>query len=214
MNFLKPLSTEEENIVLEKYFNGDENERTIAREKLIEHNLRLVAHFAKRYFDSSNPNAQNDYEELISIGIVGLIKGINTFSSDKKTKVSTYAGRCIENELRMHFRSKKKHNNNISLDEAQSSDSDGNEVSMLDKLVDEGANVEKDVVTKMQIEKLNGLFNKVLSEKEIYVIKYRYGLGEKEKTQQDIAEELDISRSYVSRIEKKALEKLNKALTQ
>ncbi len=214
MYFLKPLSTEEERVVLEQYFNGDENERKIAKDKLIEHNLRLVAHFAKRYFDSSQQNFQYDYEELISIGIIGLIKGINTYSVDKKTKLSTYAGRCIENELRMHLRSKKKHNNNISLDESQSSDADGNEVSMLDKLVDEGANVEKDVITKLQIEKLNEIFEKVLTEKEIIVITKRYGINCIEETQQDIADQLNISRSYVSRIEKKALTKLKKALTQ
>ncbi len=214
MYFLKPLSTEEELIVLEQYFNGNEEERKTAKNKLIEHNLRLVAHFAKRYFDSSQQNFQYDYEELISIGIIGLIKGINTFSADKKTKLSTYAGRCIENELRMYLRSKKKHNNNISLDESQSSDADGNEVSMLDKLIDEHVDVENDVITKMQIVKLNEIFENVLTEKEIFVIKKRYGIECIEETQQEIADTLNISRSYVSRIEKKALSKLKKALMQ
>ncbi len=214
MQFLKPLSTEEETIVLDEYFNGDEEQRQKAKEKLVEHNLRLVAHFAKRYFDSSQDNIIHDYEELISIGIIGLIKGVNTYSSDKKTKLSTYAGRCIENELRMNFRSKKKHNNNISIDASRSSDSEGNEVSILDKLVDNKADIEKDVVTKMQIEKLRKILPDVLNEKEIYVIVNRYGLNNREATQQEIADKLNICRSYVSRIEKRALEKLYNALNE
>ncbi len=213
MYFQRPLSTEEEVLYLERYFKGDKDEQLEAKNKLIEHNLRLVAHFAKRYYDPSNENFYYDYEELISIGIIGLIKGINTYSADKKTKLSTYAGKCIENELRMHLRVKKKYTSDISIYEAQKVDFDGNEVTLLDKLIDEKTDIEEDVYTKMQIEKLMGNFDKVLDDTEKHIIKKRYGIACIEQTQKEIAEELNISRSYVSRIEKKALEKLKKSLT-
>lgn len=212
MYFQKPLTSSEEATLLEEYFNGDVDSKKIAKDKLIEHNLRLVAHFAKRYYDPSNENFYYDYEELISIGIIGLIKGINTYSSDKKTKLSTYAGKCIENELRMHLRVKKKYTSDVSIYEAQKVDFDGNEVTLLDKLVDEKTDVEEDVYTKIQIERLMKNFDNVLDQTEQHIIKKRYGIGCVEQTQKEIAKDLDISRSYVSRIEKKALEKLKKTL--
>ncbi|MFV0519653.1 MAG: sigma-70 family RNA polymerase sigma factor [Lachnospirales bacterium] len=212
MYFLKPLSTEDEAILLKQYFEGEPKEQEVAKNKLIEHNLRLVAHFAKRYYDSSVENFYYDYEELISIGIIGLIKGINTYSVDKKTKLSTYAGRCIENELRMHLRVKKKYTSDVSINEPQNIDFEGNEVTLLDKLVDEKTDVEEDVHTKIQIEMLMKNFDKVLDEREKHIIIKRYGLKCREYTQKEIAKELDVSRSYVSRIEKKALEKLRKSL--
>ncbi|MFV0441345.1 MAG: sigma-70 family RNA polymerase sigma factor [Lachnospirales bacterium] len=213
MEFLKPLTADEEQEILEIFFNGDEFQKKEAKDKLVEHNLRLVAHFAKRYQDSFLDNSLYSYEELISVGVIGLIKGVNTFSPTKKTKVSTYAGRCIENELRMFLRAKKKYNFDLSLDETLSTDFDGNEVSLIDKLIDENAGVEDAIIKNNDIVKLINILPKVLDENELYVVTKRYGINCVETTQKNIAKDLDISRSYVSRIEKKALVKLKKALS-
>lgn len=202
--FLQPLSKEDEEYYLQRYFEGDME----AKNKLIEHNLRLTAHIAKKF---SVGNYDND--ELISIGTIGLIKGVNTFKADKKTRLSTYVSRCIENELLMWIRNQKKYKNDLSLQQALGVDKDGNEVTFEDKLFDLGQGIDKQVETKIQIKEMNLVLEKILSSDELTVIKYRYGIGCDELTQREIAEIMNISRSYVSRIEKKALKKLEKILS-
>ncbi len=202
--FLQPLSREEEAYYLDRYFEGDEE----AKQKLIEHNLRLTAHIAKKF---SLGNCDND--ELISIGTIGLIKGVNTFKADKKTRLSTYVSRCIENELLMWLRNQKKYKGDLSLQQALGVDKDGNEVTFEDKLCDQGKCVESEVETQIQINEMNLILDKILTQDELTVIKYRYGINCEELTQREIAEIMNISRSYVSRIEKKALKKLEKVLS-
>ncbi len=201
--FLQPLSRKEEAYYLQCYFEGDEE----ARKKLIEHNLRLTAHIAKKF---SLGNYDND--ELISIGTIGLIKGVNTFKADKKTRLSTYVSRCIENELLMWLRNQKKYKNDLSLQQALGVDKDGNEVTFEDKLSDSTQKVDVQVETKIQIKEMNIILDKVLTTDELAVIRYRYGLGCEELTQREIADIMNISRSYVSRIEKRALKRLEKVL--
>lgn len=197
--FKEPLSKEEEEKTLELYFNGDKN----ARNKLIEHNLRLVAHIVKKY-----DNSKNDVDDLISIGVIGLIKGIDSYKKDKKIKLATYASKCIENEILMHFRSDKKNSKNISIDESIGFDKDGNEITIMEVLKSPKPDFIEDINTKNNIESLKKYLN-VLSEREKIIIYKRYGLNNyKELTQKEIAKELNISRSYVSRIEKRALTKL------
>ncbi len=202
--FLQPLSREEEEYYLNLYFQGDQ----FAKNKLIEHNLRLTAHIAKKF---SMGNYDND--ELISIGTIGLIKGVNTFKSDKKTRLSTYVSRCIENELLMWIRNQKKYKNDLSLQQALGVDKDGNEVTFEDKLCDLSQGVDTQVETKIQIGEMNLVLEKILTTDELRVIKFRYGINCEELTQREIAEIMHISRSYVSRIEKKALKKLEKILS-
>ncbi len=202
--FLQPLSREEEEYYLKLYFEGDQ----FAKNKLIEHNLRLTAHIAKKF---SMGNYDND--ELISIGTIGLIKGVNTFKADKKTRLSTYVSRCIENELLMWIRNQKKYKNDLSLQQALGVDKDGNEVTFEDKLCDLSYGVDTLVETKIQINEMNFVLEKILSQDELTVIKFRYGINCEELTQREIAEIMHISRSYVSRIEKKALKKLEKILS-
>ncbi len=202
--FLQPLSREEEEYYLQLYFEGD----TYAKNKLIEHNLRLTAHIAKKF---SMGNYDND--ELISIGTIGLIKGVNTFKADKKTRLSTYVSRCIENELLMWIRNQKKYKNDLSLQQALGVDKDGNEVTFEDKLCDLSQGVDIQVETQIQIKEMNLVLEKILSKDELTVIKFRYGINCEELTQREIAEIMHISRSYVSRIEKKALKKLEKVLS-
>lgn len=202
--FLQPLSKEDEEKYLELYFNGDMD----AKNKLIEHNLRLTAHIAKKF---SVGNFDN--EELISIGTIGLIKGVNTFKPDKKTRLSTYVSRCIENEILMWIRSQKKYRGDLSLQQAVGVDKDGNEVTFEDKLCDLSRGVDVQVETKLQIKEMNLVLEKILTEDELTVIKYRYGINCNELTQREIADIMNISRSYVSRIEKKALQKLEKILS-
>lgn len=202
--FLQPLSKEEEEELLKRHFDGDIE----AKNKLIEHNLRLTAHIAKKF---SVGNYDND--ELISIGTIGLIKGVNTFKADKKTRLSTYVSRCIENELLMWIRSQKKYKSDLSIQQALGVDKDGNEVTFEDKLCDSGNSVDNQVEIKMQINNMTLILEDVLNKDELLVIKYRYGLNCKELTQREIADIMGISRSYVSRIEKKALKKLEKALS-
>ena len=177
-----------------------------AKHQLIEHNLRLVAHVAKKYQASDE-----DMEDLISIGTIGLIKAVGTFKTDKQIKLATYAARCIDNELLMYFRGKKKTSREVSLYEPIGTDKEGNQINLLDIAADE----EVDVVEKMEesenIRKLYGYLPQVLTDREEHVIAMRYGvLGEEPHTQREVAATLGISRSYVSRIEKKALAKLRR----
>ena len=177
---------------------GDTNARNI----LIEHNLRLVAHVAKKY-----TNYQKDSDELISIGTVGLIKGISTYKNTKGSRLATYTARCIDNEILMYLRSAKKLQNNISLQSAV------NEVTLEEKLADPTPSVEETLSSNAEQKVLQSLIDKVLTKREKFIINLRYGLNNKqEKTQREIASSIGISRSYVSRIEKKALSKLRKAM--
>ena len=199
-SFPKPLTSQEEEYYLKLYEEGDAE----AKNTLIVKNLRLVAHIAKKY---SNLNYCPD--DLISIGTIGLIKAINTYSSEKSTKLSTYASRCIENEILMFIRSEKKRRYEISLNEPIGTDKDGNELSFLDILGSDPDEIIDDIYLKMQIQNLLLSLSKVLTNREKLIIMKRYGLmGYKPLTQRELASELKISRSYVSRIEKKALEKL------
>ena len=183
---------------------GDTNARNI----LIEHNLRLVAHVAKKY-----TNYQKDSDELISIGTVGLIKGISTYKNTKGSRLATYTARCIDNEILMYLRSAKKLQNNISLQSAVGIDKEGNEVTLEEKLADPTPSVEETLASNAEQKVLQSLIDKVLTKREKFIINLRYGLNNKqEKTQREIASSIGISRSYVSRIEKKALSKLRKAM--
>lgn len=206
--FAKPLTKEKEEFYINEMCKGDEKAKNI----LVERNLRLVAHIAKKY--NSLGLGSNYSEELISIGTIGLIKGINSFKPDKNTRLATYVARCIENEMLMFLRSSKKYRNDISLQEPISFDNDGNEVSILDKLADTRENTEQTVEINTQIQEMLEKIDEVLTEKEKFILFERYGINTIEKTQKDLAKILGISRSYVSRIEKKALQKLNKSMNQ
>ena len=198
--FLKPLSAPEETCYLQKYQEGDQEARNI----LIERNLRLVAHIVKKY-----QGVEEDLDDLISIGTIGLIKAIHTFNGEKSNRLSTYAARCIDNELLMLLRSKKKTNKEVSLYEPIGTDKEGNEINLLDVIENEPVDVVDHYSLKEDIKKLYSLLDQILSERELEVLKLRYGLyGEKELTQREIAKRLNISRSYVSRIEKNAVLKL------
>lgn len=203
-SFPQPLTKEEEEKYLKLYAEGDEDARSI----LIERNLRLVAHIVKKY-----NNTGKDTDDLISIGTIGLIKAITTYDSSKGTRLATYAARCIENEILMTIRSTKKSKLELSLQEPIGIDKEGNEINLLDIL---GTDVDKiidEVDLKFQIKKLYRAINQVLKDREKVIIELRYGLIDgKCKTQREIANLLGISRSYVSRIETRALAKLNKAL--
>ena len=197
--FPEPLSSEEEELYINKKMLGD-NE---ARNKLIEHNLRLVAHIIKK-FDSN----YNDSDDLISIGTIGLIKGVDTFSPDKGVKITTYCARCIENEILMYFRSNNKYSKDISINDAVGFDKDGNEISVVDVLKAPKTDFIDDIDLKDNITLLKKYFN-VLTPREKEIIIRRYGLNSMaEETQKTIAKKLKISRSYVSRIEKRALTKI------
>ena len=200
-SFPKQLSGKEEEKLLEMYKNGDEN----AKNKLIEHNLRLVAHIAKKY-----TSIFKDGDDAVSIGTIGLIKGISSYNFDKKTKLSTYISRCIENEILMAVRSGKKVQNEISIDEPIGTDSEGNNITFNDILSNEGDEILDVVNLKLVKGSLSKLIDTVLDKREKVIIILRYGLADgREYTQNEIAKKLKISRSYVSRIEKKALEKLS-----
>ena len=197
--FPEPLSTKEEEECINKLLQGD----TQARNKLIEHNLRLVAHIVKK-FEKKNI----DTDDLISIGTIGLIKGIDSFNPNKNIKITTYVARCVENEILMYFRSSRKSANDVSLNDYIGFDKDGNEVALLDVLADDKPDMFTDIVKKTDIEDLFR-YIKILNEREKDILVKRYGLyGSKEYTQKEIAKYLGISRSYVSRIEKRALIKL------
>ena len=202
--FPEPLSPEEEEKYIDLMLKGDTNARNI----LIEHNLRLVAHVAKKY-----TNYQKDSDELISIGTVGLIKGISTYKNTKGSRLATYTARCIDNEILMYLRSAKKLQNNISLQSAVGIDKEGNEVTLEEKLADPTPSVEETLSSNAEQKVLQSLIDKVLTSREKVIINLRYGLNNtQEKTQREIASSIGISRSYVSRIEKKALSKLRKAM--
>ncbi|NLV76322.1 MAG: RNA polymerase sporulation sigma factor SigK [Tissierellia bacterium] len=203
-SFPKPLTKEEEEYYLKLYSEGDEKARNI----LIERNLRLVAHIVKKYH-----NIGKDIDDLISIGTIGLIKAISTFDMEKGTRLATYAARCIENEILMTIRSNKKSKSEVSLQEPIGVDKEGNEISLLDILGTDVDNVIDEVHLKFMKKKLYKSVNKVLKDREKIIIELRYGLIDGVcKTQREIANMLGISRSYVSRIEKRAIEKLYKAL--
>ena len=194
--FPDPLSKEEEDECVKKVMAGDKE----AREKLIEHNLRLVAHIVKKY-----DHRKEDMDDLISIGTIGLI---NSYSNNHGTRITTYCARCIENEILMYFRADKKNNKNISLNEQVGFDKDGNEITFLDILKTPKPDFALDIHNQNNLELLKDYFN-VLSDREKDIITKRYGLdGSDEVTQKQIAESLGISRSYVSRIEKRALTKM------
>ena len=202
--FLSPFTPEQENECLKKIKEGDLE----AKKELILRNMRLVAHVAKKY-----QNSDEDMEDLISIGTIGLIKAISTYKENYGNRLATYAARCIDNELLMHFRAKKKTSREVSLYEPIGTDKEGNQINLLDIVESD----EPDIVEKIEIArrtaKMLELVPKVLEEREYYIIEKRYGLyGSKPMTQREIASALEISRSYVSRIEKRALEKLRKNL--
>ena len=198
--FPKPLTAEEERKYFEEFHNGDITARNI----LIEHNLRLVAHIAKKY------SRERDNEDLISIGTIGLIKGINTFDPVKNTRLAAYAARCVENEILMVLRSSKKQAGEISIDECIGTDKDGNSMTFADILPSDDADAVDIVYDKIEAQKLYSAMKAVLKPSEIEILCYRYGLNNCDrKTQKEIAEAMGISRSYISRIEKKAIKKLS-----
>ncbi len=203
--FPPPLSAKKEAELLEKSQKGD----TQARNKLIEHNLRLVAHIVKKYYATA---AEQD--DLISIGTIGLIKAVSTFKSDKNIRLATYASRCIENEILMFFRNIKKSAQDIPFSEPIDTDKDGNALTLIDVIADK-QNVEEETYIKLRLEQLKNILPLTLNKRELEIIEMRYGInGKKELTQQKIAKKLNISRSYVSRIEKSALEKLKNRLEE
>ena len=198
--FLKPLTPEEEKYYLQEYKQGSLE----AKDILIQRNLRLVAHIVKKY-----QGAAEELDDLISIGTIGLIKAIQTFDFQKASRLSTYAARCIDNELLMLLRSKKKSSKEVSLYEPIGTDKEGNEISLLDVIETEPIDVVKNYSLKQDIAYLYQLLPEILSSREQEIITLRYGLyGKEELTQREIAKRLNISRSYVSRIEKNALLKL------
>ncbi len=197
--FLDPLSSEEEELLIKKMNLGDIE----SRNKLIEHNLRLVAHIVKK-FDTKEVSQ----DDLISIGTIGLIKGVDSFNKSHGTKITTYCARCIENEILMYFRSNSKNSRNISINESIGFDKEGNEITILDVLKVPAPNFVDDISEKDNVKLLKEYFN-VLNDREKLIISKRYGLNNTdEMTQKEIAKEFHISRSYVSRIEKRALMKM------
>lgn len=204
-SFPKPLNAQEEKKYIDLYANGSMEARNI----LVERNLRLVAHIIKKYYTQTN-----DQDDLISIGTIGLIKGISTYKSERGVRLATYASRCIENEILMYFRSLKKTAGDLSLSEAIDTDKDGNSLSLMDVI-----SVEDDMLdnlsTRETCSQLNTYISEVLTERESEIIVMRYGLNNRTpKTQREIAAICGISRSYVSRIEKKALQKLQKSFEE
>lgn len=204
--FPEPLTQEEEKIYLQRLKEKDEEARNI----LIERNLRLVAHVCKKYVSS-----KVNQEDLISIGTIGLIKGINSFEPSKNVKLSTYVSRCIDNEILMHLRATKKINIEVSLEDTIGKDKDDNVVTLKDVLENNERNIEDEVDLKMKVKKLYEKMKKVLKDREKLIIELRFGLdGQKPKTQNQIAKMMGISRSYVSRIETKAIGKLAKEIKE
>ncbi len=204
--FLSPLSQEEEKECLTKLKQGDVQ----AKEELILHNMRLVAHVAKKY-----QNEEDELEDLISIGTIGLLKAVSTFDYNFGNRFATYAIRCIENELLMYFRKSKKRKMEVSLFEPIGTDKEGKQIHLMEVLLVDEVDVAKQMEMRRDIDLIKKNLEAILSPREALIIKKRYGLcGEKELTQREIAKEMKISRSYVSRIEKKALEKLKSMLQQ
>jgi RNA polymerase sporulation-specific sigma factor len=206
-SFEKPLTPEEEIKYLTEFkIEEDRN----AKDILIERNMRLVAYIAKKY-----NNAAEDQDDLISIGTIGLIKAIDTFKIDKGTRLATYASRCIENEILMHIRTNKKNKVQVSLQDPIGTDREGNEINLLDILGTDIDYVIDEVQLKVEVGKLYKQLNDILTPREREIVQLRYGLTPLGyKTQREIAQKLDISRSYVSRIEKKALNKLQKEMSK
>ena len=199
--FPEPLSSEEEKYYLEKLKNEDKD----ARAKLIEHNLRLVAHIVKKY-----DTKENNTDDLISIGTIGLIKGIDSFKHDKNIKLTTYAAKCIQNEILMYFRQNKKRLNDVSLNDSIGYDKDGNEINLIDVIKSDEEDILTQLHNKDSVETLIKYLS-ILNKREKEIIIKRYGLfNNDELTQKEISEEMNISRSYVSRIEKRALLKIYK----
>ena len=204
-SFPRPLSAEEERCCLERFAAGD----LAARDKLIEHNLRLVAHIVKKYYSQNG-----DSEDLISIGTIGLIKGISTFKTDKNVRLATYASRCAENEILMYFRAKRKLAGEVSLSDALDNEQDGNSLSLMDVISVDDTMLE-DLDTRDSCVKVRACVEQYLEPREREIIVLRYGLnGQSPRTQREIAVQCGISRSYVSRLEKKALQKLKEGLEQ
>ncbi len=201
-SFPKPLSAKKEREALEKMKQGD----TAARDLLIEHNLRLVVHIIKKYYAN-----YSDQDDLISIGTIGLIKAVNSFDADKGTRLATYAARCVENEILMYFRGQKKSSQDISMSEPIDMDSEGNPLTLSDIIYTDD-NIADDIDKRMKLQKLQKLITEMKDPREKEIIIKRYGLdGRLPLTQREVADRLGISRSYVSRIEKKALHDLRKA---
>ena len=201
--FLSPLTMEQESECLKKMKNGDLE----ARNELIERNMRLVDHVAKKY-----QNPEDEMEDLISIGTIGLIKAVETYKEDYGSRLATYAARCIDNELLMHFRAKKNTSKEVSLYEPIGTDKEGNQIQLLDVVVSEDEDVVELLEQDRKVRRLNEIIPQTLSGRELFIIINRYGLyGKKTMTQREIARKLGISRSYVSRIEKRAIEKLRQA---
>lgn len=201
--FLSPLTMEQESECLKKMKNGDLE----ARNELIERNMRLVAHVAKKY-----QSQEDEMEDLISIGTIGLIKAVETYKEDYGSRLATYAARCIDNELLMHFRAKKKTSKEVSLYEPIGTDKEGNQIQLLDVVVSEDEDVVELLEQDRKVRRLNEIIPQTLSGRELFIIINRYGVyGKKTMTQREIARKLGISRSYVSRIEKRAIEKLRQA---
>lgn len=202
-SFPAALSAKEEADLIKRMESGDDT----AKNKLIEHNLRLVAHVIKKYYNTSA-----DHDDLISIGTIGLIKAVSTFKSDKNIRLATYAARCIENEVLMYFRATKKSAQDLHFGDPIDSDKDGNSLTLVDVIADD-VNVADEIDKKVKLERLKVLLETRLDDREKEIIKLRYGIGGvKELTQKEIAEKLGISRSYVSRIETSALKRLRKLL--
>lgn len=202
--FLSPLSTEEEAKLLRQMADGD----LTAKSRLIEHNMRLVAHVAKKYYGPGE-----DSEDLVSIGTIGLLKAVDTYDGTKGYKLVTYAARCIDNELLMYFRGRKKQAKDVSLFEPIGSDKEGNQISLYDVLEQEPMDIAAMMDQRNDLLRLRYILPQVLNDREREIICKRYGIGNNNAaTQKEIAKQLGISRSYVSRIEKRALEKLHEAL--
>lgn len=198
--FQKPLTAGEEREYLERYGEGDQEARGV----LIERNLRLVAHVVKKY-----QNTDYDTEDLLSVGTIGLIKAVNTFKADRGSRLATYAAKCVENEILMLLRAHKKYSKEVSLFEPIGTDKDGEAVSLVDVIEMENKEILDTLILKQDVKELYDAFEHCLKENEKQVIGMRYGLfRKKEYTQREIAQQMGISRSYVSRIEKKAIEKL------
>lgn len=205
-SFPKPLSAQEERLALEQAAAGDRR----ARDRLIEHNLRLVAHIVKKYYTQTG----GDSDDLISIGTVGLIKAVNTYNAEKKIKLATYAARCIENEILMYLRKTRRLSGEVSLNDALDQEDEGNALSLMDVIRVEDTMLE-DLDTRDACRKVRGAVERCLTEREQLVVLRRYGLdGQPPQTQREVAAQCGISRSYVSRIEKKALEKLRVAFEE
>lgn len=204
--FDKPLSASEEKECFKKLKEGDKS----AEEKLIKHNLRLVAHIVKKY-----KFQKIEQEELISVGSIGLMKAIKSFDDEKGNSFSTYASRCIQNEILMMIRSQRKFLNEVSLEDKVKTDKEGNDVSLIDILEDTNENISEKAETKILFQKVMDVIDKTLTSREKEIICLRFGInGESPKTQNEVAEKLNISRSYISRIEKKAIKEIRQNANQ